>query len=52
MTAKQPVNILMVDDQPATLLSYKTILAAPESTLPSSAPRKRERTSNGWGGEP
>src|SRR5688572_31502951 len=27
MTSKEPVNILLVDDQPAKLLSYETILA-------------------------
>src|SRR5690242_21140578 len=26
MTTKEPVNILLVDDQPAKLLSYQTIL--------------------------
>lgn len=33
MTARQPVNILMVDDQPAKLLSYETILAELEENL-------------------
>lgn len=27
MNARQPVNILLVDDQPAKLLSYEVILA-------------------------
>lgn len=32
-TAKQPVNILLVDDQPSKLLSYEAILASLEENL-------------------
>ena len=33
MTEREQVNILMVDDQPAKLLSYETVLADSDENL-------------------